>query len=591
MNFEDAFDTVRHPAMDPRRRGAPDVAILDDGSMMNWSYAGMLAPLGLSVRAEASSRAFLEGCYRDPRSAPYCVIADPLSPDRAGMAFLRLWNAHPLLRQLPVIVTPGSKDARFATGSFKVIQKPFSAAIFQPTVLEAVAKGKAAMESWGWSTGTHAAGAVVSPDETSLTCSETVFHGKRTFRVDHLDDEKGNRWCLEVFLKRLGPFKVRGYDRKQPYLDALITGNAEVPDLIVTDLASAGLHGRDFIEALRLHPRTKGIPVVVLSASIGRSEERRFDALSASAWLSKPADLATLTAAIDDALGVVRNRSRICNSEPCAGATVFGRFDLRQTIGRGGMGSVWLAWDRLLEQKVALKFVAPGSAEREADLDRLRLETRQARALTHPSIARVHDFHRDDAGCAISMEYIEGSNLRQLLTARGALDPVHTLRYFQQILDAVEAAHERSSLVHGDLKPENVMISRSDDVKIVDFGLARPVFRASEQRGAFCGTVPYSSPQRLRGIGPTIADDVYALGVVLFEMLTGSTPFSGEGIARRIAEETPPTVSGRRAERRLRGLTIPLAWDQAVARCLAKDPASRPQSCTKLRSALGLATR
>ena len=224
-----------------------------------------------------------------------------------------------------------------------------------------------------------------------------------------------------------------------------------------------------------------------------------------------------------------------------AGARVFGRYQLESIAGRGGMGVVWKARDEELGETVALKFLPEMVTRDAAAVDELKEETRRSRQLTHPNIVRIHDFVRDDILAAVSMEFVDGTTLSQLrLQQPGKVFAVETLApLVAQLCVALDYAHREAKVVHRDLKPANLLVTRDGKVKVTDFGIARSLTethtRLTGRMGVTSGTLVYMSPQQLQGQKPMPADDIYALGATLYELLTGKPPFFRGDIAAQVA--------------------------------------------------------
>jgi formylglycine-generating enzyme required for sulfatase activity len=247
------------------------------------------------------------------------------------------------------------------------------------------------------------------------------------------------------------------------------------------------------------------------------------------------------------------------------------------------MGVVWLALDRQLEREVALKFLPEVVAYNEGALADLKRETRRALELTHPHIVRVYDLVADAENAAISMEYIDGKTLlaKRALTDKGVFEVADIREWVQQLCEALEYAHSKAKVVHRDLKPQNLMVNSKGDLKITDFGISRSleesVSKTTHGGGGFSGTLSYMSPQQLDSKPTEPADDVYALGATIYELLTGKPPFYGGNLDRLIREAVPPSMVERRKELRIEGgADIPEAWEKTVAACLGKEPGQRP---------------
>lgn len=264
-----------------------------------------------------------------------------------------------------------------------------------------------------------------------------------------------------------------------------------------------------------------------------------------------------------------------------SGERVFRRFMLVRLLGRGGMGVVWLARDETLAAEVALKFLSDAVRWDAAALAALRQETRRSQVLTHPHIVRVHDIHEDAGAAAIAMEYLPGGSLHQLRAAR--TPPVLTCpelaTWLQGLCAALDHAHAQQ-VVHRDLKPANLLLSANHAAKVADFGIAQPLFETALRvsQWAPSGTLAYMSPQQHFGEPVSPADDIYALGATLYELLTGKPPFYVGNIAAQVERRQPDTIIARRRQLGIDGEPVPRAWEEAIAACLAKRPEDRPTS-------------
>jgi len=277
------------------------------------------------------------------------------------------------------------------------------------------------------------------------------------------------------------------------------------------------------------------------------------------------------------------------------GWRVFGRYLLEAPLGRGGLSVVWKAHDELLDESVALKFMAEVVVEDETAVNDLRQKTAQARALADPNIVRVNDFMRDNTLATVSMEYVEGASLEKLrLEQPNRVLPIATLApLVRQICAALDYAHGTAKIVHRGLKPTNILVTRDGVAKITDFGVGSSLtearLRLSGETEPVPGTMCYMSPQQLDGGAPVPADDIYAFGAILYELLTGEPPFSAGDTAEQIRTREPVTIAARRAGSGVAGEPVPLAWKKTVAACLAKNPVLRPATGDEIARLLGLA--
>ena len=277
-----------------------------------------------------------------------------------------------------------------------------------------------------------------------------------------------------------------------------------------------------------------------------------------------------------------------------SGWMVFGRYTLEKLVGRGGIGVVWLAQDALLDEPVGLKFLVDVVARDRVAVDDLRLETMRARRLVHANIARINDFMRDHRFATVSMEYVDGETLGQLRMAQagGVFSVTALAPLVGQLCLALDYGHQIANIVHGDLKPTKILVTPDGVVKIIDFGISRSMrearIRLAGETARASESVVYLSPHQLDGGRPAATDDLYTFGAVSYELLTGKPPFHAGDIASQIRTAEPPAMAARRAELGVEGEPIPPEWENAIAACLAKDPAHRPSSAGEIARMLGL---
>jgi serine/threonine protein kinase len=276
-----------------------------------------------------------------------------------------------------------------------------------------------------------------------------------------------------------------------------------------------------------------------------------------------------------------------------AGQRVFERFYLKRALGDGGMGIVWLAHDRVLEQEVALKFLAEHLLHDRRAIERLKHETRRNLKLSHPNIVRIHDFLQDASGAAVMMEYVEGWSLWTLKVDKpGQIFSVAEITpWLRELFDALDYAHHEAGIVHRDVKPANLMINGRGQLKITDFGLARNIRRTPSKDFVdlrVVGTDVYMSPQQWADEEPTVADDIYSIGATIYELLTGKPPFYQGDILNQVFETVPPSMKDRLKELGVSDVEIPVAFEETVAACLAKVPENRPASVNEVAARLGL---
>jgi serine/threonine-protein kinase len=266
------------------------------------------------------------------------------------------------------------------------------------------------------------------------------------------------------------------------------------------------------------------------------------------------------------------------------GRVLGGRYRLDSEIARGGMATVWRGEDPLLARAVAVKTLDPVLAEDEALRTRFRREAVAAAAVAHPNIVATYDTGEDEGIAYIVMELVEGATLRQAIDLHGPLPPARAADIAAQVADALAAAHARG-LVHRDVKPSNVLVQLDGRVKVTDFGIAKAADQGAEdltRAGNVMGTARYLAPEQLEGETVDERADVYALGLVLYEMLTGSTPFGADteiGTAVARLTSTPPRLADVRPG-------IPPGLAHVAERALARSPDDRWPNAAAMRDAL-----
>jgi len=246
------------------------------------------------------------------------------------------------------------------------------------------------------------------------------------------------------------------------------------------------------------------------------------------------------------------------------------------------MGIVWRAHDNVLGEDVALKFLPDLVRWDQAALRELKAETRRARTLTHPNIVRIHDLIEDVSGAAISMEFVEGRTLTEVRLERphGVLEPADILPWLGQLCSALDYAHAEAKIVHRDLKPANLLLTAEGRIKVTDFGVARSLVDTMSRVSTWApsGTLLYMSPQQAMGEPPSPADDLYSLGALLYELITGKPPFHTGNVQSQINLRQPDSLAQRRRTFGLPAGDVPAAWEKSLAACLAKKPEDRPAS-------------
>jgi eukaryotic-like serine/threonine-protein kinase len=254
------------------------------------------------------------------------------------------------------------------------------------------------------------------------------------------------------------------------------------------------------------------------------------------------------------------------------GEVLADRYELEELVGTGGMSSVFRAHDRLLDRKVALKILHQQYSGDDDYVERFKREARSVAALSHPNVVTVIDRGEHEDRQFIVFEYVEGENLKRLIERRGPAPVPNALELAIQIARGLAFAHQQG-LIHRDVKPQNVLLNGDGRAKVTDFGIARSlnVQRGMTQTGTVLGTSDYIAPEQAQGQRVDEHTDVYSLGVVVYELLTGEVPFPGENfvaVAMRHINEEPPSVRERRPD-------VPVRVDEAVRRAMAKRPEDR----------------
>ena len=264
-------------------------------------------------------------------------------------------------------------------------------------------------------------------------------------------------------------------------------------------------------------------------------------------------------------------------SDTLIGTVFDGRYRIVSKLGAGGMADVYLAEDQELGRQVAIKILNDRHAADDSFIERFRREAKNAAGLSHPNIVSIYDRGEAEGTYYIAMEFLDGRSLKELIVGRGPAPIKVAIEYARNILAALAAAHKQG-IVHRDIKPHNVLIGAEGRVKVTDFGIARSGASQMTEVGSIIGTAQYLSPEQARGAPVDQTSDLYSVGVVLYEMLTGQVPFTGDTpleIAMKHLSEVPRPPSELRPE-------IPHDLDSVVLRALAKDPSERYQSAEEM---------
>src|SRR5580658_962826 len=272
---------------------------------------------------------------------------------------------------------------------------------------------------------------------------------------------------------------------------------------------------------------------------------------------------------------------QVANLSSTALAALSKRYDILGEAGHGSMGNVYKARDRETGETVALKLLKPEIASDQAMMERFKNELLFARKITHKNVCRMHEFNRIGGVAYTSMEFVEGESLRSVLNRFGGLPQRKGVNLALQICSGLKEAHAQG-IVHRDLKPENVMIDARSNVKLMDFGIARSMEAVTRLTGSMVGTPQYMAPEQVAGKPVDYRTDIYSLGLILYEMFTGSPAFQADNpvavALKQIQEEAVPPHEIDPA--------IPAYIERTILKCLLKNPANRFQSIAQLENAL-----
>jgi len=260
------------------------------------------------------------------------------------------------------------------------------------------------------------------------------------------------------------------------------------------------------------------------------------------------------------------------------GQKIDGRYQIIRTIGEGGMANVYLAYDTILEREVAVKVLRGDLSNDEKFVKRFQREAKAASSLNHPNIVEMYDVGEDDGNYFIVMEYVNGKTLKSLIKKRGALSLSETIDIMLQLTSGIAVAHD-SYIIHRDLKPQNVMILEDGRLKITDFGIAVALNSMElTQTNSVMGSVHYLPPEQANGNGATVKSDIYSLGILMYELLTGKLPFKGDNaveIAIKQMKEKIPSITAQNP-------SIPQSVENVVLKACAKNPENRYDSVKEM---------
>ena len=260
------------------------------------------------------------------------------------------------------------------------------------------------------------------------------------------------------------------------------------------------------------------------------------------------------------------------------GDLIDNRYEIIKSIGEGGMANVYLAFDTILEREVAVKVLRGDLADDEKFIRRFQREANSASSLRHPNIVEMYDVGEDNGKYFIVMEYVDGKTLKGLIKKRGPLNLSESIDIMLQLTSGIACAHQ-SYIIHRDIKPQNVMILEDGRVKITDFGIAMALNNNElTQTNSVMGSVHYLPPEQASGSGSTIKSDIYSLGILMFELLTGRVPFKGENaveIAIKHMKDQIPSVCKFNS-------SIPQSVENIILKACAKNPKNRYESVSEM---------
>lgn len=423
-------------------------------------------------------------------------------------------------------------------------------------------------------------------------------------RVLIIDDQPEVRRALGAVLRRAGGHLVTEVEDAASAIELVRRGECEV---VLSDVHMPGMDGVALLKALR--QEDPDLPVLLISGNPDLDTAMKAVEYSAFEYLMKPLDNDKLLASIER--GIALRRERVQSKRDLeqyrsgarpkgaashapgrhwTGEVLGGRYRLFRLLGQGGMGSVYEATlEELPHLRVAVKVLHADLAERPDLIARFRREAEMVAAIDHPNIVRVLDFHEPEGGPVfLVMERLEGMTLGQAL-CDGALPPSRAIFIAFQILEALSAAHE-TGVIHRDLKPDNVFLTSisglSDIVKLLDFGIAKLMMREGQQKltdtGVVVGTPPYMAPEHARGLPIDIRADIYAVGCILYEALSGEAPFKAanyNALLLSIVASKPTPLGELRPELDPELLAV-------VAKAMAPAPSERFQTAAEMAQAL-----
>jgi len=263
-------------------------------------------------------------------------------------------------------------------------------------------------------------------------------------------------------------------------------------------------------------------------------------------------------------------------------AALESRFQILKELGRGGMGIVFQAYDKQLKEQVAIKILSPMLSNDSDALERLKREVSAARRITHPNVIRIHDISETSGLHFVSMEFFQGTSLKEHVKKSGALSVMQAYNIASQICEGLDAAH-RQGIIHRDLKSQNIIINPVNQIKIIDFGLAHTAhLEGLTATGLIMGTPEYMAPEQVAGKKVDERADLYSFGIILYELFTGKVPFTGDSaiaVGFKQMKEDPPSPRQINPQ-------LPAAVESVILKALQKDPLMRYHSVTEMKSDL-----
>jgi serine/threonine protein kinase len=351
------------------------------------------------------------------------------------------------------------------------------------------------------------------------------------------------------------------------------------PDFVVLDVQMPGSDGWETLKGIRAR---SDVPVLMLTADGSEQEKVRGLVDGADDYLMKPVGRDEFVSRVQTLIARAESEDGPGDDEAFQAGDVIGSYRIDGHLARGGMSAIYRATHTAMQRTVALKVLAGQFADDPVVRERFTIEWRIAAGLRHPNIVPVYDAGDAEGRLFLAMELIEGGDLGNKITDQGALSPPEALSILGQMADALDAAHA-AGLVHRDFKPGNILLD-GERALLTDFGLSKLL--GSNNRltapGRMVGTAQYLSPEQIRGQDVTPRTDVYALGCVIFESLTGSSPFEADSdfvMMYAHLEEAAPRMSER-------GSALPAAADEVVLRAMEKDPEARFASAGETIAAL-----